>query len=212
MRRDCIPIYAVSLSYVRRLPATALTKLSRRPQVWRRTLTGTVEVDETYVGGKPRYKGISKRGRGTSKTPVFAAVERGGKIRRRVVANVTGETLKEAIREEVNTQARLITDDLSAYKGIGSEYAGGHHSVAHTTREYVRGDVHTNTAESSFSLVKRGIMGVYHNVSKDYLHRYLWQFDFIWNNRYLNDGERTARLMRVTEGKRLMYKASIRKS
>jgi transposase-like protein len=194
------------------LPATALTKLSRRPQVWRRTLTGTVEVDETYVGGKPRYKGISKRGRGTSKTPVFAAVERGGKIRRRVVANVTGETLKEAIREEVNTQARLITDDLSAYKGIGSEYAGGHHSVAHTTREYVRGDVHTNTAESSFSLVKRGIMGVYHNVSKDYLHRYLWQFDFIWNNRYLNDGERTARLMRVTEGKRLMYKASIRKS
>ncbi|MGC1580802.1 MAG: transposase, partial [Candidatus Acidiferrales bacterium] len=73
--------------------------------------------------------------------------------------------------------------------------------------EYVRGDVHTNTVESSFALVKRGITGVYHNVSKKYLHRYIWQFDFIWNNRKLNDGERTAALIRVTEGKRLMYKA-----
>jgi transposase-like protein len=175
-------------------------------------LHGTVEVDEMYIGGKPRYKGISKRGRGTFKTPVFAAVERGGKIRRRVVANVTGETLKQAIRDEVDTQARIVTDELSVYAGIGSEYAGGHHKVTHSTREYVRGDIHTNTVESSFALVKRGIMGVYHNVSKDYLHRYLWQFDFIWNNRYLNDGERTAQLIRVTEGKRLMYKAPRKRS
>jgi transposase-like protein len=169
-------------------------------------LTGTVEVDETYVGGKPRYRGNNKRGRGTSKTPVFAAVERNGRIRRRVVVNVSGKTLKQAIREEVNTKARLITDDFLAYKGIGSEYVGGHESVCHSTREYVRGDIHTNTAESSFALVKRGIMGVYHNVSKDYLHRYIWQFDFVWNNRKLNDGERTAELIRVTEGKRLMYR------
>jgi transposase-like protein len=174
--------------------------------------TGTVEVDETYVGGRPRYKGVSKRGRGTSKTPVFAAVERGGKIRRRVIANITGETLKQAIREEVDTQARLITDDFPAYKAICADQQGGHYTVAHTTREYVRGDIHTNTAESSFALVKRGIMGVYHNVSKTYLHRYLWQFDFMWNNRGLNDGERTARLIRVTEGKRLMYKAPAKRA
>lgn len=171
-------------------------------------LMGTVECDETYVGGKPRYRGNNKRGRGTSKTPVFAAVQRGGQIRRRVVADVAGETLKEAIRQEVDIQARLITDDFLAYKGIGSEYAGGHDSVCHSTREYVRGDVHTNTAESSFALVKRGIMGIYHNVSREYLHRYLWQFDFIWNNRDMNDGERTVAAIQSAEGKRLRYKAA----
>ena len=169
-------------------------------------LKGIVEVDETFVGGKPRFKGDNKRGRGTAKTPVFAAVERGGKIRRRVIANVTGETLKEAIREEVSRHATIITDEFNLYKGIGKEYAGGHEKVCHSTGEYVRGAIHTNTVESSFALVKRGITGVYHNVSKDYLHRYLWQFDFLWNNRNMNDGERTAELMRVTEGKRLMYK------
>jgi transposase-like protein len=169
-------------------------------------LTGIVECDETYVGGKPRFKGIRKRGRGTSKTPVFAAVERNGQIRRRVLANITSETLKDAIREEVDIKARIITDDYPAYKGIGPEYAGGHETVCHSTREYVRGDVHTNTAESSFALVKRGITGIYHNVSREYLHRYLWQFDFIWNNRKMNDGERTIAAIQSAEGKRLMYK------
>jgi transposase-like protein len=172
-------------------------------------LTGTVECDETYIGGKPRYKGTSKRGRGTEKTSVFAAVERQGRIRRRVVVDVTGKTLKTAIREIVDKQARLITDDYSAYEGIGKEYAGGHESVCHSTREYVRGDIHTNTAESSFALVKRGIMGIYHNVSKEYLHRYLWQFDFIWNNRFLNDGERTVAAIRSAEGNRLMYRQPV---
>ena len=169
-------------------------------------MTGTVEVDETYVGGKPRYKGMSKRGRGTGKTPVYAAVERGGKIRRRVVVDVCGATLKEAIRKDVGRESRVITDDYPGYNGL-SGFQRGRYTVCHSTREYVRGDIHTNTVESSFALVKRGIMGVYHNVSKDYLHRYLWQFDFMWNNRQLNDGERTAQLIRVTEGKRLMYKA-----
>lgn len=168
-------------------------------------LSGTVECDETYVGGKPRYRGISKRGRGTKKTPVFVAVERGGQLRRRVIADVTGETLKGAIREEVDRQARIITDEHLGYRGIGPEYAG-HDTVCHGTREYVRGDVHTNTAESSHALVKRGIVGIYHNVSRDYLHRYLWQFDFLWNNRALNDGERTSLAMKAAEGKRLMYK------
>jgi transposase-like protein len=168
-------------------------------------LAGTVECDETYVGGKPRFKGISKRGRGTKKTPVFAAVERQGRIRRQVIADVSGKTLKGAIRGLVNNQARIITDDLPSYQGIGPEYAGGHHTVAHSTREYVRGDIHTNTAESSFALMKRGITGIYHSVSKEYLHRYLWQFDFLWNARKMNDGERTIAAIRSAEGKRLMY-------
>src|SRR5947209_15653906 len=79
-------------------------------------LTGVVECDETYCGGKPRPgTGKHKRGRGTSKTPVFVAVERNGQIRRRVVANVTGATLKAAIREVVDSNARLMTDENNAY-------------------------------------------------------------------------------------------------
>jgi hypothetical protein len=140
---------------------------------------------------------------------VFAAVERQGQIRRLVITNVMGKTLKAAIRKVIDPKDRLITDDYAAYDGIGSEYAGGHESVCHSTREYVRGDIHTNTAQSSFALMKRGIMGIYHSVSKKYLHRYLWQFDFIWNNRYMNDGERTELMIQSTEGKRLMYKQPI---
>lgn len=168
-------------------------------------LSGTVECDETYIGPrKPRYKGTSKKGRGTSKTPVFVAVERNGRIRRRVVADVTGRTIKGAIREEVDRQAHLMTDEYIAYAGLGSEYAG-HETVCHATKQYASGDIHTNTAESSHALVKRGIMGIYHNVSREYLHRYLWQFDFTWNHRQLNDGERTALAIQAADGKRLMY-------
>ncbi|HET9181915.1 MAG TPA: IS1595 family transposase [Candidatus Angelobacter sp.] len=174
-------------------------------------LTGNVECDETYIGPrKPRYKGTSKRGRGTSKIPVFCAVERDGQIRRRIVPDVTTETIEDAIREEVDRRARLITDEFSAYRRIGPEYAG-HDTVCHATKEYARGDVHTNTAESSHALVKRGIVGIYHNVSSEYLHRYLWHFDFLWNNRKLNDGERVILAIQAAEGKRLMYKPPIRK-
>jgi hypothetical protein len=169
-------------------------------------LTGTVEVDEMYVGGKPRHMGTSKRGRGTSKTPVFAAVERGGQIRRRVVADVTGKTLKAAIRQVVDPRARIISDEHTSYRGIGKEFAGGHEIVTHSAKEYARGDVNTNTAESSFAIIKRGIVGVYHNVSSEYLYRYLWQFDFVWNSRKLNDGERTVLAIKSAEGKRMTYR------
>ena len=151
-------------------------------------------------------KGDSKRGRGTSKTPVFAAVQRQGGIRRRVVADVTGATLKQAIREEVDRSARICSDEWPGYRGIGKEFAGGHDVVEHGVKEYVRGDVHTNTAESSHALLKRSIVGIYHNVSTEYLHRYLWQADFLWNARKLNDGERTVLAIKAAEGKRMMYR------
>jgi transposase-like protein len=171
-------------------------------------LSGIIECDETYVGGKPR-KGdgkVHKKGRGTSKTPVFAAVARGGDIRRRVIANITGETLKAAIREDVGFESYILTDENPAYKGIGKDFEGGHHTICHSVGEYARGPYNTNTAESSFALVKRGIVGVYHNVSKEYLHRYIWQFDFLWNGRKLNDGERTVLAIKSAEGKRMMYR------
>jgi transposase-like protein len=170
-------------------------------------LTGTVEVDEVYIGGKPRPGDgkVHKRGRGTSKTPVFVAVARDGNIRRKVVTNVSGNTLRAAIRDMVDTNAKIMSDENSAYNGLAPEYAG-HETVCHSTGEYARGNVHINTAESSNALVKRGIVGIYHNVSRVYLHRYLWHFDFLWNNRKLNDGERTVAAIQSAEGKRLMYK------
>jgi hypothetical protein len=171
-------------------------------------LTGDVICDETWIGGKPRYRGQNKRGRGTKKTPVFAAVERNGQIRRRVIPNVTARTLRAEIRRVVDPRARILTDKNPAYTRIGRRSAGGHETVCHKVGEYVRGDVTTNTAESSFALVTRGIIGVYHNVSKEYLHRYLWQFDFMWNARKLNDGERTVLAVKSAEGKRLTYQAA----
>jgi transposase-like protein len=203
IKRHCQISYKSALFLMNRIRFAMAPDLETAP-----LLNGTVEVDETYVGGKPRYKGTSKRGRGTSKTPVFAAVERGGNIRRHVIADVTGKTLKAAIRQVVDPRARIMSDEFKAYRGIGKEFAGGHESVCHSAKEYARGDVHTNTAESSFALVKRGIIGVYHNVSSEYLHRYLWQFDFVWNSRKLNDGERTVLAVKSAEGKRLMYKAA----
>jgi len=170
-------------------------------------LGGEVEVDETYVGGKPRYKGVSKRGRGTKKQCVLAMVERGGRVKTRPVANVTGKTLKDAIREDVHPSARIITDENTAYTGIGKEFAGGHQTVCHSAREYVRGDVHSNTIEGFFSIVKRGINGIYHAVSKEHLHRYMAEFEFRYNNRELEDGDRTTAAIKAAEGKRLVYRA-----
>jgi transposase-like protein len=155
-------------------------------------MTGTVEVDETYVGGKPRVgTGPHKRGRGTKKTPVLGIVQRDGNIHRRVVANVSGATLKSAIREMVSKKARIIMDEHLGYRGLDREFKGGHYTVNHGTREYARGDIFTNTAESSFALIKRGLMEVYHAVSKEHLHRYLGEFDFRWNTCKMNDGQRT---------------------
>jgi transposase-like protein len=200
LKRQCEISYKSALFLMNRI------RFAMAPDPDAPKLTGDVECDEMYVGARrPRYKGTSKRGRGTTKTPVFVAVERKGQLRRRVVADVTGQTLKDAIREEVDRQARIITDEHTSYQGIGHEFVGGHETVSHGTKEYVRGDVHTNTAESSHALVKRGIVGIYHNVSREYLHRYLWQYDFLWNNRELNDGERTVLGIKAAEGKRLMY-------
>lgn len=172
-------------------------------------LRGDVEVDETYVGGRPRYRNTSKRGRGTKKSPVFAMVERGGSVKTRVVPNVTAKTLKGAIRESVRRDSRIYSDENRAYNGLGSEYAGGHHAVRHGIEQYAVGDIHSNTIESFFSGVKRGLNGIYHAVSKQHLHRYLAEFEFRWNRREMEDGERVVDALLASEGKRLLYKEPI---
>jgi transposase-like protein len=182
-------------------------------------LNGIVEADETYVGGKPRNRNnhnpdiaitTRHRGRGTKKTPVFAVVERGGRVRARVIATVTAKTLKTAIRENVDEAAIVNTDGLPSYNGLRGEFAG-HWVVEHRTGEYARGRAHTNTIEGFFSILKRGINGVYHNVSKAHLHRYLAKFEFRYNGRKLNDGEQVVAAIEAAEGKRLMYRASVAK-
>jgi transposase-like protein len=186
-----------------------------------RQLTGMVEADETYVGGKVRRSNVrqytpidplapdtrkTKTGRGSDKTPVLALVERGGELRSLRVANVTAATLGSAIREHVAREAQLRTDSFRSYTGVGREYAS-HETVNHSD-EYVRGEVHTNTAENAFSILKRGIDGVYHHVSEAHLPRYLAEFDFRYNNRVgfgVSDSERTLRALKQVGGKRLRY-------
>jgi transposase-like protein len=173
-------------------------------------LSGIVEVDETYIGGKPRKGGSNgepnKRGRGTKKTPVMAMVERDGKVISKPLANVTGKTLKAAIREAVNDESRIITDEFYSYNGIGKEFKGGHQVVVHSMGEYSRGDVFTNTAESYFALLKRGVNGTFHHISKKHLAKYCNEFAFRWDNRKITDGERAEEAVKGMGGKRLLLK------
>jgi transposase-like protein len=171
-------------------------------------LTGTVECDETYVGGKPRKgTGIkAKTGRGTSRVPVMAMVQRGGHVRTRVVEKLDGATLKSFVFEHADRSATLCTDELPGYRKIGEQFDGGHMSVNHAAGEYVTGNATTNTIEGFFSLLKRGMYGTFHAVSREDLHRYVSEFEFRYNGRKLNDGERTLLAIRSAEGKRLVYR------
>jgi transposase-like protein len=172
-------------------------------------LEGVVEVDETYVGGKTR---TGTRGRGSErKTPVVALVERNGRVRVRVVDRVTAANLKGAIVETVVNTATIVTDEWPSYKGIGKKFAGGHHTVNHGNGEYARQWINTNSAESFFSLLKRGVYGSFHHVSKKHLHRYCDEFAFRWDHRKSTDGERTVAGIMRAWGTRLTYKPLVGK-
>lgn len=177
-------------------------------------LDGTLEADETYVGGKPRYPrrvdGQIRKGRDTSnpKAPVFAVVQRGGNVRASVLPNIKAHNVRRVLAECADTGARLITDDLNLYQTLGEEFAR-HDRINHTAKVYVDpadSTIHTNTVEGFFSRVKRSLNGTYHAVSREHLHRYINQFAFAYNTRKLNDGERFSTLVRETGGKRLMYR------
>lgn len=175
-------------------------------------LSGTVEVDETYIGGKPRKgTGKHKKGRGTKKIPVVALVERGGRVRAHKIEHVNAKTLKGAILENVDRSSAIMTDEWRSYYGIGKEFAGGHQVVNHGKGEYKRGDASTNEVEAFFALLKRGIVGSFHHVSKQHLNRYCDEFSFRWNHRKTTDGERTIEAIKGAEGKRLMYRAPVGK-
>ncbi|MFQ5852924.1 MAG: IS1595 family transposase [Candidatus Binatia bacterium] len=145
-----------------------------------RALSGTVEVDETWVGGRQRGVGSGNRG---GKSVVVGAVERDGAIRLNVVNDRTRQTLHAFIRQHVDPATeRIITDEWYPYRGIG-DHDTTHETVNHFLKEYVRGDVHTNTVENVWSLLKRSIVGSYHKVSEKHLDAYLDELEWRFNNR-----------------------------
>jgi transposase-like protein len=174
-------------------------------------LEGTVESDEAWIGGKPRKKNnfghMSKQGQ-SDKQPVQTLVERDGRKYTRVIPTVSAGNLRKNIDALVDKSGTLMTDQSIHYRTVGYEFAGGHQSVDHGTYEYCRkaDNAHINTAESAHALLKRGVYGTFHHVSKEHLQRYCDEFDFRWNNRKVTDLERTFTAIKQADGKRLMYR------
>ena len=121
-------------------------------------------------------RGVGIRDLESNKIPVVAMVQRDGNVRYRMMQRVTAKTLASVIAENADLSARLITDESAAYTKVGRKFQGGHETVKHGLREYVRGDVHSNTVEGVFSLLKRGVMGTFHSVTKKHLPNYLGEF------------------------------------
>lgn len=166
-----------------------------------------VEVDETFVGGKAKNRAFREP---APKKAVMALVERNGEVRSYHIANVTAKTLRPIIVQVASRKSYLMTDELKSYIGVGKEFSG-HGTVNHSADEYARlgGFVHTNTAENYFSILKRGIYGVYHHVSESHLSRYLAEFDFRYSNRAglgVNDELRAEKAIKGMIGKRLTYR------
>jgi transposase len=158
-----------------------------------------VEVDEMYYGGK-RKGGTGRPMRGDkTKTPVLGMVERKGRVIARTVPDTTAKTLVGTVHEFVLPKSTIFTDELQAYNTMPGERQYQHRRINHSSRVYVMGDVHTNTIEGFWSLVKRGIGGVYHSVSQKYLQSYLNEYSYRYNRRDQGNLIFTSLLKRVAE-------------
>jgi transposase-like protein len=165
----------------------------------------TVEIDETFIGQKkdmPRRRGYAH------KRAIMTLVERGGPARSFHVSGTAAADLLPIIRAHVHSGSHVMTDEAGQYTHLGKHFAK-HEFVTHGTGEYVRGDVHTNTLESFYSVFKRGMKGIYQHCGENHLHRYVAEFDFRYNARTaigIDDAERAAMIVRGATGKRLMYR------
>jgi transposase-like protein len=174
---------------------------------------GIVEADETYFG-KPDEPKVSKQRRGRpylkgdklrNSRAIVSLVERGGNVRSFHVAVADQATVHGIVVANVSRESRLHTDESRLYFGADQHFAS-HETVKHSAKEYVRDDVHTNSAEGYFSIFKRGMKGVYQHCAEKNLHRYLAEFEFRYNTRNITDGERAVLAVRGGEGKRLTYR------
>lgn len=190
---------------------------------------GIVEADETYFGhvedpsnvrvdGTPFKKGRYRHNKGrkgkyagiANKRAVVTLVERGGKVRSFHVPRADKKTVARIVADNIAHEARLHTDESGLYRGADKLFAS-HETVVHSRKEYVRGDVHVNSAEGYFSVFKRGMRGVYQHCSEKHLHRYLAEFDFRFNHRAAlgwSDEARCVAAIRAADGKRLTYHQS----
>lgn len=182
-------------------------------------LQGTIEIDETYVGGKKRPIALAvkpgqrqqdPRGPFSGKAAVVSVLQRGGRVQSQHVQRVTAENLKPIVDQMVAENAHVMTDSSTVL--AGALMARKHDQVNHSVGEYVRREngvcISTNTIEGYFATLKRGINGVYHHVGKQHLHRYLTEFDFRYNSRKEKDGDRTLLAIKGVGGKRLMLRDS----
>jgi transposase-like protein len=172
----------------------------------------TVEIDETFVGGLEKNKHRSKRKHvgtgGAGKEAVFSLVERGGRVQSHHVPAVTAKTLRPILHTQLHEKTYVMTDEGATAKSLGKGFEN-HGMVNHSVGEYVRGDIHTNTIEGYFSILKRGIIGTYHSVSQQHLKRYLAEFDYRYNEREalgVDDAARMAKSIPGIVGKRLTYR------
>jgi len=172
-------------------------------------MTGTVEADETFIGGKARNMHKAERARkitgtgGMGKAVVFGLLEREtGKVRLSVVKNTRKHHLQKEIRENVSAGSELHTDALQSYASLDSEYA---HKVIDHAEAYVDGNVHTNRLENFWSLLKRAIRGTYVSVEPFHLYRYLDEQSFRYNERHSTDAQRFQMVLNSIAGKRLPW-------
>jgi len=171
-------------------------------------LSGHVEADETFIGGKARNMHLSKRQRritgtgGKDKMAVMGMLERDGEVRTVVVGSRRKRVLQEEVKKHVEAGAALYTDALLSYDGLASDYA---HQVIDHAVKYVDGNVHTNGLENFWSLLKRTIAGTYVSVEPFHLFRYLDEQSYRFNNRRMTDAERFDMAVKGIVGKRLTF-------
>ncbi len=175
-----------------------------------RQMTGTVEVDETYVGGKAKNmhawkRNIKIRGRGmVAKTPVQGVREREtGQVRAEVVHGGTGKTYASNVTQWVELGATVYTDQFSGYRRLGEKFQ--HDYVTHSNSEFVRGEIHVNGMENFWALLKRALKGTQTHTNPEHLHRYVQERVFAYNNFWMDDISRMKTAMRKVNGRRITY-------